>query len=195
MRSTAFAFASSTKEVSRSFRTDDGYYLFYLVEIKESGHRSFRDVKNSIEQKVRNFKIAEIANKYLRENIDALIKEGKTLKEISQMDFTKKITLRENISFTLNRGVPGLGNKPEAMAKFKEYDSGTVNGPLAGNSSAYYIDIIDKKVPDESQLSIRIENVRERLLRTNQNTYFNNWYQEKLKEAEVKDYRSEYDLI
>jgi parvulin-like peptidyl-prolyl isomerase len=191
-----FAFASEEGTVSRVYQTPSGYYLFYLSEIKPEGYRTLEEVKNTIERRLRNEKSAELAEKFLNQKIKPLIDSGKSLKEISQMDFSKKLNYLEKSTFSLKDGIPGgVGKAPKAYARIVKYEVGKISGPLSGNSASYFVNLLDKKVPDEQELQSKKELIRKRLLQTRQAQYFQKWYEQKLKEADVKDYRADFNLI
>ena len=190
-----FAYSNNEGDVSRSYQTPKGYYVLSLNAINEKGHQPLEQVKPMIVRKLKNSKYSQLAKEYLETTVKPLLDQGKTFQEISSLSLDKNLIYNADQSFNLGTGIPGIGRIPESYAQFIKFDTNKIEGPITGNFAAYFIEISEKTLPTEIDLENQEEIVRKRILTARQGQYYQKWYQQKLEEADIKDYRADFNLI
>ena len=191
----AFAFTSNVGDVSRIYQTQKNYYVLSLKSIKEEGPQALSQVEPQIVRTLKNNLLSQQAEDFMNEKIKPLIEQGKSLKDIYTMTLDKNLIFNEKQSFDLRSGIPGIGRLPEPFAQFLDYEVNKIEGPISGSFAVYFVEITEKILPTEIELKSQEEVVRKRILTQNQGQYYQKWYLQKLEEADIQDYRSDFNLI
>lgn len=191
----AFAYNSDVGKVSRIYQTPRGYYVLSLSGVKEKGYKDINEVRAQIIRKLKNEKLDKLAANFLQKEVKPLLDKGMTFEQISKEDFGRKLIFNPDQSFKLSAGIPGIGRNPESTAKFLTIKENEFDGPISGSFASYYIFVVEKKSPTKDELKAQKKIVRQRILNTRRNQYYQKWYEQKLIDADVKDYRSSFNLI
>jgi peptidyl-prolyl cis-trans isomerase D len=191
----AFAFSASAGTVSRIYQTDTDYYLLQVGERDDSGYKSLTEVKAQIERELRNQRLHELAAQYLQEQVRPLLDEGLDPDAIKERVSDRNIVIRKETSFKRNNRVQGFANDAAIIASINQLQIGEIGGPWMGTSASYFVQITNREEPSEAAVSAKIEELRQRDITRTRNNYYRQWYEAKLEEADVQDYRSQFNLI
>jgi parvulin-like peptidyl-prolyl isomerase len=191
----AFAFSASAGTVSRIYQTDTDYYLLQVGERDDSGYKSLTEVKAQIERELRNQRLHELAAQYLQEQVRPLLNEGLDPDAIKERVSDRNIVIRKETSFKRNNRVQGFANDAAIIASINQLQIGEIGGPWMGTSASYFVQITNREEPSEAAVSAKIEELRQRDITRTRNNYYRQWYEAKLEEADVQDYRSQFNLI
>ncbi|MEJ5166869.1 MAG: peptidylprolyl isomerase, partial [Thermoanaerobaculia bacterium] len=118
-------FALKKGGISPPVKTNRGYVIAFLEEIKEQGIAPFEDVKAQVEKKLKE----EKAKKLTEERINSL--KGKDLEEIAKV---LNLTVSKDQTIRYLSQIPNLGSKKDLFEKLFSYSVGQQTEPLEGQS-------------------------------------------------------------
>ena len=163
------------------------FYVSKVLGKKPAAIPSFDDVKNQVIDDIRNIKAKEVS----LTDAEALVKQKTDAESLD--DLLKKYTAPEGISleqktvqesnlFNLTPGssyVSGMGNSQAVMFAAFNMAVGDVKGPLAGDSSTYIIELIEREEADLELFENDPTQKKERLkslLQTKKQQAYDNWF-------------------
>ncbi len=189
----AFAFSAELNEVSRMYRTDDGYIVVSVTKIVPKGYRPLESVKQVIVNRLRLEKAKELAKDFMLKFKDR-VKAGEPFKQIAASDPTHRLRYNETGYFTINSAVPGIGYSVEFNATAFSLKPGEVSDLVGTDRGYYYIKLLDKTQFDSTAFNAQKERIRMKLLTEKRNAVFNDWYQDLKKKADIVDNRKMFNL-
>jgi len=188
-----FAFVAKAGDVSGYYRTEEGYIVATLTDIKPAGYKEFEEVRSLVQNQIRQEKAREKARLFAATFKDQ-VSSGQELSKISGNATDTR--LRYNVSGLINAGeaVPGVGKIPEFNGASFKLNQGETSGLIETERGFYYIHVLEKYTADDSQFTQQAEALRKQLLARKRSTIFQNYYDSLKEKAEIVDNRREFGL-
>jgi len=184
-----FAFENKQGKISDLFETARGFHVFQIKAKRPAGISPLDEVKQVIKQKLVKIKADSLAYDKAQ-NIFAQIKEGKILKKAAEEN---NVTFAEPDQFSRNSFIPQVGNPPELIgAAFSLTEPNQTSSPVKTNQGTFIIQLISRFTVNDSLFVAVKDSVTSVLLQKKQGQVYQDWFTRVKKEAEIKDYRSEY---
>ena len=182
-------FRADLNDVSRVYRTSQGYTVFELSEILPSGFKPLEEVRelcrNRLEQQKRKVMAKEDAEK-----IKAQLDDNKTFAEIASADTSIKIMMDSTTQFSRTQPVPKIGRAAEITAAAFILEEGIISPMLESNRGYYFVVVTERTSFNEEAFLAQRENIRTRLLNQKSQKFFTEWYEQLKEEADIEDNRS-----
>ncbi len=103
------------------------------------------------------------------------------------------VTFAETDEFSRNSFIPQIGNPPEFIgAAFSLTHTNQVSPPVKTNQGTFIIQLLSKTAIDDSLFAEVKDSLTSVVLQKKQSQVYQDWFAQVKKEAEIKDYRSEY---
>jgi peptidyl-prolyl cis-trans isomerase D len=186
---TEWTFNADKEDVSRVFRTAQGYVVLEVAEILPAGYRPLEEVKELCKNRLEQQKRKEIARIYAQ-GIQEKLNHGETFQAIAAGDPSRKVLLDSTAQFSKSQNIPKIGRVPEVAAAAFTLEPGITSSLLESERGFYFIRVLERTAVDEEDYQAQKENIRLRLLNQRSQQFFNQWY-EKLKEkADIEDNRN-----
>ena len=179
-------FLKQAKEgkISDVIELNDKFVVVLVKDIQPEGFRPFEEVRAELEPRVKLEKKKEIQVKRLQE---AYNKVGGYDSLAAYLGVPEYVAREVNFNNTL---IPGLGREPKFVGAVLGLKEGQDTGVIAGNNAAFVAKVIRVQEPDLSKLTeAKKEELRQELLRREQQKVLNQWLQTLRKQAKVEDYR------
>ncbi len=184
-----FSFKNKRGKISDVFETVRGFYVFQIKAKRPAGISPLEEVKQVIKQELIKSKAGSLAYDKA-ENIFAQIKDGKSLKKASEQN---NATFAEPAQFSRNSFIPQVGNPPEFIgAAFSLTEPNQISSPVKTNLGAFILQLVSRSTVNDSLFVAVKDSLTSVLLQQKQGQVYQNWFAQVKKEAEIKDYRSEY---
>jgi len=184
-----FAFENKQGKISDVFETATGFYVFQIKAKRPAGISTLEEVTQVIKQKLVKIKADSLAYDQA-ENIYSQVKEGKSLKKAAEEN---NVTFAEPAEFSRNSFIPQIGNPPEFIgAAFSLTQPNQISSPVETSLGAFILQLVSRSPVDDSLFVAVKDSLTSVLLQTKQGQLYQNWFAQIKKEAEIKDYRSEY---
>jgi len=112
-----WAFKADKGDVSRVYRSNQGYVVFELADILPAGYRPFNEVKDICKNRVEQQKRKELAKAYAQKVQDKL-QQNKTFAEIAKEAEDQKVLHDSTSEFTAIQSIPKIGRFPIIIALY-----------------------------------------------------------------------------
>ncbi|MBN1292084.1 MAG: peptidylprolyl isomerase, partial [Candidatus Latescibacteria bacterium] len=185
------SFNSNLGDVLPPYWTDPGAFVLRVAEIYEAGIPPLEEIQNQVKEDVRKekgrAKAQELAN-----NIDRLMKSGKTFEEAAAADSTNPIAVQTETVTRVQR-VRILGAKsPLIAAAFQLKEPGDSTGPV-DMEQGVGIAVLESIEPLDTELYEKErEQTYEQLVREKQNLIISRTMEDLRKNAKIVDHRYMY---
>ncbi len=184
-----FAFMNKQGKLSDLFEMSKGFYVFQIKEKRPAGISPLEEVKQVIKQKLIKSKAETLAYDKA-ENIFAQIKEGKSLKKAAEEN---NATYAEPAELSRNSFIPQIGNPPEFIGTaFSLTQPNQVSSPAKTNLGTFILQLMSRTTVNDSLFAAVKDSLTYVLIQKKQGQVYQDWFTQVKKEAEIKDYRSEY---
>lgn len=147
-------FALKKGKISPPIKTNRGYVIAFLEDIKEQGIAPFEDVKTQVEKKLKE----EKAKKLAEEKINSL--KDKDLEEIAKI-LNLPISKDQNIRYL--SPIPNLGNKKSLFNALFSYSAGQQSAPLEGQGGWAIFRIKTKQEFNKEDFEAKKEELKKNL--------------------------------
>jgi peptidyl-prolyl cis-trans isomerase D len=181
-----FAFNDKVGTVTDVVTLPNGFGVFMVSEVKDAGIRPFDELKASIEARVKRERKMEKARQLASELRQSL----------SQGDSLQKITLKRSdlpvvhlTSFTLNAGIPGIGQDLSLTGGLAALNAGQISKPIDGLRGVYLVSLTSKSAFDSTTYNTQKDILRNQLLTERKNRFLSDWSENLKKSAEIVDNR------
>lgn len=184
-----FAFENSVGAISEVFKVNAGYVVATVSEKINAGYKPFDEVKNQIENLVKNDK--KLAKTFeLANQVKTALGESTNLKEAgSAFPYASYYTSSD---FIRTSSMPGAG-KDFALTDFAfTAELNKVAGPVKGQRASYLVKVTYRTKLNEGTYELQREGFRNDLLEKKRSEYFSQWVQNLKNEADVEDLRYKY---
>ncbi len=174
-------FTLEEDEVSQTIKTPKGYAIFVLKDRRESHLPELDEVREKVEEKVKDRKATELAKSKAEECLTKL-REGATFEEVAG-DFSLKV--KDSGLFSRGQYIEGIGPSEdfsEAAFALKEAE---VSDPIETRPGFCLLQLEEKEGIDEEKYNEEKEKFKENLLPRKKWEAYNKWYQSLRSEARV----------
>ena len=177
------AFLKMVGFTSRSYKYQNGYFVFKVIDAQEESTKKFDDVRNVALSRVRREEQQDLARNAAESFIQGL--NGQTLENAANVQSPKPFTRTESVE-----GSIGQDNKFIGTAFGLE--PGQVSGVIEGARASYIIETIAKMAFDEKDFDAKVSQLNAEVLRERQQQAYNEWFTKLRENANIKDYRNSY---
>jgi peptidyl-prolyl cis-trans isomerase D len=186
-----WTFNADVNDVSTVYHSTRGYVIFELANIAEAGYRPFDEVENICKNKVEQAKRTELARAYAQKFQDQ-VDQNVPFNKIAAGDETKIVVSDSTTQFNMSQAVPKIGRAPEITAAAFTLEPGKISPLLETNRGFYYIKVIERTPFDEQAFQQQYQTIRNRLLTQKSQRFFNEWFDELKKKADIEDNRDRF---
>lgn len=155
------AFALKAGEVGGPVRTEFGYHLIKVEEIRESGKASLSQVKEGIRQLLLQEKATRLARKEAKRFRQALLSEKKGF---AQAAATQGLTLQTTGLFAKNEPLPGIQRAAEFSAAAFATPSNELSEPIKTAEGYYLVRVVQRVEPSIPSFEEVKEEVKAKLI-------------------------------
>ena len=184
----AWCFSAKVGAISRAVPTENGWYLYQILDKRKAGVRSLqsmeRDVKMALIRSLKTAK-AEEAAKQARAAILAGAKEDAAARQF------RGRTAEVN-GVTRNGIISGVSQEPKAVGALFAEQAGTWSPVLTGSRVVFFAYIAAHATPSEEEYQRQAATIRQNLLRERKQVAFVEWMQDLRRRAKIVDYRENY---
>jgi peptidyl-prolyl cis-trans isomerase D len=184
-----FAFGNDVGKTSDAFETAKGFYVFQVKAKRPAGIATLEEVKQVIKQKLTKSKADSLAYEKAQ-SIFSQIKTGKSLKDAADQN---NATYAEPAEFSRNSPPPGIGGAPEFIGTaFSLTQPNQISSPVKTDLGAFIIQLVSRSTPNDSLFAAVKDSLTWVALQKKQSQVYQEWFAQVRKQAEIKDYRSEF---
>lgn len=175
----------SRNGISDAIELDDRFVVIQLREKIDAGVRPFDEVRNQIENVLRNEKRKEM----MAERIEELLSSNSSLEELAEAG-DKEIQTADNVRRS-STVLGGAGREPKVVGAIFSLDENERSDVIKGENAVYVVRPVELTKADPEQMASDEAEAIRRNLEQQKFTSFNQIWLEELKEnANIKDYRS-----
>lgn len=184
----AFHDSTSIGDISPVYETEEGFYVFELLEWQPEGYLPFEDAQISARRQVVLEKKRETAA-WMTERIAEELQSGKAFDEVAS---SNNLDVRSTQPFTRLDFVPGIGQANAAIgAAFGLAAPGEIVGPIEADGRFFFIELVERQPADREVFERQKETLRAQLTRERQESALDEWLAELREEATINDWRRE----
>jgi len=185
-----FAKRAKPGEISSVIWDPKFYAVAKVHERKEKGVPSFEEVKLMVESNCKREKIKEKV-KEIMDSAYVLLKKGKTMEEVRDIFKEYGMKVWKSVDFRWRISVPGIGFSWKFYGVLYGTEEGEITEPVEADGGGIFIGKVLKKskLGEDETKKVR-ERVLSQYLRAILNRTWNNWANNLISKAHIKDYRS-----
>ncbi len=170
--------------ISEPIELSDIFVVAHLTEVVSAGPRPISEVRNQIENTLRNQFRREAAVDRVRETWQ----RNGSLEELAE-NLGLEVQVGNNIRYG-GTTIPGAGREPGVIGAIFGLDAGETSGVIGGNSAAFVLQVDDLSMADPSQMTREDRERIQMQLEQRKYSMFSNVWIDRLKErAEIRDNR------
>jgi peptidyl-prolyl cis-trans isomerase D len=182
-----FAFDNKVGSVSEAIQLPNGYGVFTVSEVKQAGVRPFEEVKSAIESRVKREKQMERARAIARE-LRQTLSATDSLQKLTSI--RPEVTVQHLSPTILGGGfLPMIGRDPGLIGGIARLEPGELSQPIDGTRGVYLVKLLSKTPFDSGAFTAQKDNLRSQLLSEKRNRFYNDWFEQLKKSAEIVDNR------
>ena len=184
-----WAFHDSTLvgDLSPVYETDDGFYVFELVELEPASVVPFAEAEPSVRRRVRLEKKKEKA-RWMADQIARELVDGQTLDEVLA---NHGLEVRESQPITRFDFVPGIGQANAVIGTAFGLAVNEVAGPIETGDRIYFIEVTERNPADREAFDRQKEDMRARLTLQRRQAALDEWLADLRDRATIIDRRRE----
>jgi len=164
-----------------------GYLVFKVLDKKADGLASFDDVKEQIRPNVVKAKKMKMLMEKA-EGIYSQLKDKSVISDVASIDPSLSISSASDVTLTGN--IPGAGRDFALVGAVMASEVGDIKGPIYGADAIYIIQVTDKYVPSEEQISENLGEYTKGLINREKSSTYYQWLTDTKNKAKILDYRS-----
>ena len=180
-----FAFDNPIGTISDPITVDNGYAVFHILDNKEESFKPLEDVKATISNQISRQKKLDYAFIILN-NLDK--NSTSSLNELASNN--ELIKYQSSEEKNINGSFTGIGKSASLTGNLIQMNSGDLSNTIKTFSSAVIVKMISKDDFSEDDYNNVKSELKSQLLRSKQNSNYNNWLVDIKKEIIIEDYRS-----
>lgn len=181
-----FAFNGELGDISDAMPVRNAYTVFMISEIKEAGIQPFNEVKNIVESRLKlEKKISRLMS------IAAELKNSASSTNDLQIIAAKRsgLTVQHEMPFTLSGSATSIGRDLKLFGRLPDLKVGQISEPFEGQRGVFIVKLLSKSNFDTTLFNAQKDIIRTQLLTDRRNRYFNEWYDNLKKSADIVDNR------
>jgi parvulin-like peptidyl-prolyl isomerase len=186
-----WAFKGKVNDFSTVYRSTRGYVIFELASIAEAGYRPFDEVQNICKNKVEQVKRTDLARAFAQKFKNE-VNQNVLFNKIAASDESKIVVSDSTTQFTMSQAIPKIGRAPEITAAAFTLEPEKVSPLLETSRGFYYIKVVERPPFDEQAFQQQYNTIRNRLLSQKSQQFFNEWFEELKKKANIEDNRDRF---
>lgn len=171
-------------EVSPTYETEQGIYVFCLKEKRTAGPKPLDEVRNSVLSRLQQQAKVELARQQV-----AAIQSGKPLKAAAD---AHDLRYAEPPAFAQNDFVPVVGRKNAFVGAAFRLNVGETSDVLTTDRGAYVLRVQERMPIVESIFEKEKEVLTQKLLNQKRNEVFSAWFEDLKKKADIVDNRHHF---
>jgi peptidyl-prolyl cis-trans isomerase D len=184
-----FAFDKKLGDVSDPLKTNTGYGVFKISEVRDEGVAPLSEVRETIRSKVLLKKKIEKVGEYAKQ-LRSKLQPTDSLGVISKFDPTLKVV--KTGDFTPSSWLPNLGRDEEFIGKVLSLKVGEISEAFAGQRGYFIVKLLDRTEPDSAQYQAKKATIRDQLLQEKRNRYLGEWMNTLREKADIVDNRDRF---
>jgi peptidyl-prolyl cis-trans isomerase D len=130
------------EEISDLVKTQYGYHIIKVEDIKEGGTESLAEVKDEIRNQLLQIAVGDSAYEKTLSLIDQMPYEGVVLTQYAE---AHDVPVEQSDFFTSNEPIPGIGDATGIRNTIFAFEKNDVSEVLEFNNKYYIVQVIDKK--------------------------------------------------
>lgn len=171
--------------ISSPIELDDRFVVVQMLERTPEGTRPLDEVRQQVENSVRNEKRQELMYNRVRDQL-ASASDIESLADLTE----KEIVTAEDVRFGSNN-LQGAGREIGVVGSIFGMESGQMSGPIRGENAIFVIHAVDVSMADPAQMTSTQRNEIRQQLEQQKFMAFNEVFLERLKEdARIRDNRN-----
>lgn len=184
-----WAFHDSTfvLDLSPVYETDDGFYLFELIEREPASVIPFAEAEPSVRRRVLLEKKKETA-RWMADQIAGELVDGRSLDEVLARH---GLEVRQSEPFTRFDFVPGIGQANAVIGTAFGLAVDEVAGPIETGDRIYFIEVTERNPVDRESFDLEKEDMRARLTLQREQMALDEWLEDLREKATIVDRRRE----
>jgi peptidyl-prolyl cis-trans isomerase D len=183
-----WAFKAKTGEVSKIYRTTNGYVVFELAQINPENYRPFEEVKENCQRLVEQEKRKEIARSFAVK-IQEKLNQNLTFTQISKEISDNKVMYDSTGDFTISQSIPKIGMYPTVSAAAFSLPLNKTSSQIETERGFYFIRVLNRTELDEEVFKSQRESIRLRLMNQKRQQFYTQWYENLKEKSDIEDDR------
>jgi len=186
----SWMFRSKTGAVSSTVPTENGYFIFQVVDHRQAGVRPL----NKMETEAKALLVQSLKMQRAREaaqQASAALNGGAAPAQVAAQLHGR---IADAPDATRNGYISSVGGREPRVigALFAMAPNGPWSGPLTGDAAVYVARVTSHLTPSEEEFRKQEPQVREQLLNERRQLIFVDWMQNLRRKANIKDFREQY---
>ena len=177
--------SASPGRVSPPYETEQGIYVFVLLDRRVAGPQPLDEVYNRIATKLKTTEKVNIASTRMAPLLED-VRSGESLEEAAHR---RDIRFAESKPFSRDDFVQGVGRRNAFTGAAFRLETGTTSGVVATDRGAYVLQLLEKEPIDEVEFKVEVPKLVERLRAEKQNEVLAAWFSDLKEQAEIIDNR------
>ncbi len=136
------AFEMEKGEISDLVKTQYGYHIIKVEDIKEGGTKDLAEVEQEIRDRLLQIMTGDLAHEKALSLMDQMPYEGVVLTQYAE---THQVPVAQSEYFTSNETIPGIGDAPNIKNSIFSLEKDEVSDLLEFKGNYYIVQVIDKK--------------------------------------------------
>lgn len=185
-----FAFGAKAKinDISEPVKTDQGYYVFKLIEKLPKRTKPLNEAKNTIENILKREKQMKLAEEKINK-IYSNIKSGKPFEESAKEE---SMEVKNTGNFGFYDYIDGIGNETKFSGAALKLNPSEISQPVQTINGWCLIKLIEKSKVDTSNVNFNKNYIYQNLLESKRQLVYASWLEYLKDKAKIKDYRDKY---
>ena len=183
-----FASRAKVNDVSEPIKTDEGYYVFKLIEKLPERIKPLNETKNTIENILKREERMKLAEQKINK-IYSNVKSGKPFGEAAKEE---SMEIMDTGNFGFYDYITGVGNETKFSGAALKLNPGEVSQPIQTIRGWYIIQSIEKSKADTSNVNVNKNYIYMNLLEGKRQLVYTAWLEYLKNKAKINDYRDKY---
>ena len=176
---------ASPGEISHTYETEQGIYVFALLARREAGPQPLDEVYDRISTKLKTTEKVNVASGRIAPVLTD-VRSGKSLGDAAR---NRNIRFAESKLFTRDEFVQGVGRRNAFTGTAFRLEKGTTSDVVTTDRGAYVLQLLEKESIDEVEFKTEVPKLVQRVRSEKQNEVLAAWFSDLKEQAEIIDNR------